>query len=180
MAKIIFVTGGAQSGKARWAVNYLASLDNVIYLCIYDHLKSSIADRIRFQNEKNGIDWDIRTSARNLHEMVRGQKFAILDSLGEYTNYIIRENCDDLTKTTGVERMEMEKKVADDITELIWEVKETDGTLLVLSTEMGLGPVEKGSEAEMFRKMLGNINQRVANQASEVFLLVSGIPMKLK
>jgi len=180
MAKIIFVTGGAQSGKARWAIDYLGLLDDVMYMCIYDNLESDIANRIAFNCEKHGISWNIKENAQNLEELVKGHKFAVLDNLGEYTNRAIREKCSDLGNIDPALRKEIEKQVAEEIVELIWEVKEIDGTLLILSVELGFCPVPYEPEQKVYRKMMGNINQRIANQCSEVYLMVSGIASKNK
>ncbi|MCL2755232.1 MAG: bifunctional adenosylcobinamide kinase/adenosylcobinamide-phosphate guanylyltransferase [Oscillospiraceae bacterium] len=180
MAKIIFVTGGVQSGKARWAANYLAALDNVAYMCVYDSLESDIADRIAFNCSKRDISWEITENARDFAGLMKGHKFAILDNLGEYTNRVAREKSLNLNDITPEQRAEVEKQVVDEMIELIWEVKEIDGTLIILSVELGFCPVPSGAEQRAFRRMLGNINQRIANQASEVYLTVSGIPMKIK
>jgi adenosylcobinamide kinase/adenosylcobinamide-phosphate guanylyltransferase len=180
MAKIIFVTGGAQSGKARWAIDYLGLLDDVMYMCVYDTLESDILNRIKFNGDKHGISWNIQEGAKNLNELVKGHKFAVLDNLGEYTNRAIKAKCDDLGNIAPELRKEIEKQVADEIIELIWEVKEIDGTLLILSVELGFCPVPSVPEQRVYRKMMGNINQRIANQCSEVYLMVSGIASKIK
>lgn len=180
MAKIIFVTGGAQSGKARWAVSYLGALDNVMYMCAYDQLKKTIAERIEYHCNKNRIEWDIRNNARNLKELMKGHKFAILDNLGEYTNRLISEKCENLADISEKLKKEIEIQITEEITELIWETKEINGTLLLLSIEIGLCPIPSDPAQEAYRQILGNINQRIANQASDVYLLISGIPSKLK
>jgi len=180
MAKIIFITGGAQSGKARWAINYFEPLDDVMYMCIYNSLEKDIAERITFNCNKHGISWDIQTDAKNPEELVKGHKFAILDNLGEYTNRAIRERCSDLGSITKEARKEIEKQIVDEIIELIWEVKEIDGTLLIISVELGFCPVPSDPAQGVYRKMMGNINQRIANQCSEVYLMVSGIANKIK
>jgi adenosylcobinamide kinase/adenosylcobinamide-phosphate guanylyltransferase len=180
MAKIIFVTGGAQSGKARWAIDYLGLLDDVMYMCVYDSLENDIANRVKFNCEKHGINWNIKEGAKNLNELVKGHKFSVLDNLGEYTNRAIKEKCSDLGSIAPELRKEIEKQVADEITELIWEVKEIDGTLLILSVELGFCPVPYEAEQKVYRKMMGNINQRIANQCSEVYLMVSGIASKIR
>ena len=180
MAKIIFVTGGAQSGKARWAVNYFGVCDDVMYMCVYDSLEKDIADRINFNCEKNAINWNISPNANNLDELVKGHKFAILDNIGEYTNRLIKEKCPDLGTITPEARKEIEKQVVDEITELIWQVKEINGVLLIISLELGLCPVPCEPDKRVYRKMMGNINQRIAGQASEVYLMVSGIASKIK
>ncbi|MCL1866960.1 MAG: bifunctional adenosylcobinamide kinase/adenosylcobinamide-phosphate guanylyltransferase, partial [Oscillospiraceae bacterium] len=67
-----------------------------------------------------------------------------------------------------------------EITELIWQVKEINGVLLIISLELGLCPVPCEPDKRVYRKMMGNINQRIAGQASEVYLMVSGIASKIK
>jgi adenosylcobinamide kinase/adenosylcobinamide-phosphate guanylyltransferase len=180
MAKIIFITGGAQSGKARWAANYLGHCDDVMYMCAYENLEKDIADRIAFNCDKNGINWNIQEGVHNPSEMVKGHKFSILDNLPEYTNRIINSRCSDLGTITPEERTEIENMVINEVIELIWEVKEIDGTLLILSVELGFCPYPADDGQKVFRKMMGSINQRIANQASEAYLLVSGIHTKLK
>jgi adenosyl cobinamide kinase/adenosyl cobinamide phosphate guanylyltransferase len=103
-----------------------------------------------------------------------------LDNLGEYTNRAIKEKCSDLGNIAPELRKEIEKQVAAEITELIWEVKEINGTLLILSVELGFCPVPSDPDQRVYRKMIGNINQRIANQCSEVYLMVSGIASKIK
>jgi adenosylcobinamide kinase/adenosylcobinamide-phosphate guanylyltransferase len=180
MAKIIFVTGGVQSGKARWAANYLSALDNVAYMCVYDTLDKDVSDRIAFNCNKLDISWDILCGADNFDQLVKGHKFAILDNLGEYTNRVAKEKGFNLSDITLEQRAEVEKEVVDALIALIWEVKEIDGILVILSVELGFCPNPEGAEQRAFRRILGNINQRIANQSSEVYLMVSGIPMKVK
>jgi adenosylcobinamide kinase/adenosylcobinamide-phosphate guanylyltransferase len=183
MGKVIFITGGVQSGKARWAVNYFGSLDDVMYMCAYPQLEKDIADRIEFNCKKQEINWNIQIDAENLDDLVRGHKFAVLDNLAQYTNKIIRRTIGedgDLGSITPEQRKEVEKQVIDDVVELIWEVKEIGGTLLLLSLELGLCPIPSDPAQKVYRKMMGTINQRIAAQATEMYLLVSGVPCKIK
>ncbi|MCL2036116.1 MAG: bifunctional adenosylcobinamide kinase/adenosylcobinamide-phosphate guanylyltransferase [Oscillospiraceae bacterium] len=183
MAKIIFITGGAKSGKARWAVNYFGRLDDVMYMCVYDSLERDIADRIKYNCDKNGISWVIREGSRNLSELVKGHKFAILDNLAEYTNRIVLERCGSYEAASQMKpeiRKEIEKQITEDIIELIWEVKEINGTLLIISVELSFCPVPDSPYEKVYRKILSNVNQRIANQSLEAYLMVCGIPSKIK
>jgi adenosylcobinamide kinase/adenosylcobinamide-phosphate guanylyltransferase len=55
-----------------------------------------------------------------------------------------------------------------------------DVNLIVVSNELGMGvhPVEES--ARKFADLQGWMNQHIASQASEVFLMISGIPIKIK
>lgn len=55
-----------------------------------------------------------------------------------------------------------------------------DKTLIVVSNEVGLGLVPAYKLGSYFRDIAGRMNQLVAARADEAYLLVAGLPMKLK
>ena len=61
MSKTILVTGGAASGKSRWAVSYLAACDYVLYLRTADEVDKDTLGRIEYSNKHNFVEWDIKT-----------------------------------------------------------------------------------------------------------------------
>ena len=52
--------------------------------------------------------------------------------------------------------------------------------LIVVSNELGMGVHPLEESARKFADLQGWMNQNIAQQASEVFLMVSGIPVKIK
>jgi len=54
------------------------------------------------------------------------------------------------------------------------------GTIRIVSNEVGLGIVPDNVLSRDFRDLQGNLNQRLAQLAEEVVLMVAGIPQKLK
>ena len=54
------------------------------------------------------------------------------------------------------------------------------GRLCVVSNEVGSGIVPENRLARRFRDWAGKINQAVAAAADEAFLVVSGLPLRLK
>lgn len=60
MSKTILITGGAASGKTRWAVSYLAACDNVLYLCAAKAVDRETLNRIDFATRKNFVEWEIK------------------------------------------------------------------------------------------------------------------------
>ena len=55
----------------------------------------------------------------------------------------------------------------------------SDATWLVVSNEVGMGVVPPTRLGNLYRDMLGRANQRIAEAADEVLLLVAGIPWRL-
>ena len=52
--------------------------------------------------------------------------------------------------------------------------------LYIVSNEVGMGIVPENDLAREFRDLAGNLNQRVAEISDEVYLVVAGIPVKIK
>ncbi|MCL2108667.1 MAG: bifunctional adenosylcobinamide kinase/adenosylcobinamide-phosphate guanylyltransferase [Oscillospiraceae bacterium] len=180
MAKIVFITGGAASGKSRWAVSSFASCDNVLYMVIADKIDDDTAARIDFNCKKNDVEWEIKTSVHNINEVAGGRKFTIFDNLGAYTNIVIKRICPNLDDMTDDIRRTIERQTISDVTELIDMAKDGNGNLLIISTELGFGPLPENQSQRWFREIIGNVNQRIANISTEVYLSASGIPFKIK
>jgi adenosylcobinamide kinase/adenosylcobinamide-phosphate guanylyltransferase len=51
---------------------------------------------------------------------------------------------------------------------------------IVVTNEVGLGIVPDNALARRYRDILGRVNQTVAAASTEAWLLVSGLPVRLK
>jgi adenosylcobinamide kinase/adenosylcobinamide-phosphate guanylyltransferase len=180
VAKIVFITGGASSGKSRWAVTHFSGCDNVLYMVIANHLDGDTARRIDYNCKERGVEWDIRTEAENLAGMVKGRKFTILDSLAAYVNRVTYRKCPDYSEMNDVIRREIEQQVIGEVMEVMDNVRDFNGNMIIISTELGFCPIPSQEDARWFREILGNVNQRIANLCNEVHLSASGITFKIK
>ena len=55
-----------------------------------------------------------------------------------------------------------------------------DGRLCLVTNEVGLGIVPENALARRFRDLAGRVNQRAAAAATEAWLVVSGLPLRLR
>ena len=58
--------------------------------------------------------------------------------------------------------------------------KDTLRVCVLVSNEVGMGIVPDNNMARKFRDIAGMLNQKIAAIADEVYLLVSGIPLRIK
>ncbi|GAA4792179.1 bifunctional adenosylcobinamide kinase/adenosylcobinamide-phosphate guanylyltransferase [Actinomycetospora chlora] len=63
---------------------------------------------------------------------------------------------------------------------LVAAVSGFEGTLVLVSAEVGLGVVPSTSAGRRFRDELGALNQALAAVCDEVWLLVAGLPLRLR
>ncbi|MCL2696995.1 MAG: bifunctional adenosylcobinamide kinase/adenosylcobinamide-phosphate guanylyltransferase [Oscillospiraceae bacterium] len=180
VAKIIFITGGASSGKSRWAVTHFAGCDNVLYMSIMSSLDADTSRRIEYNCREREIEWNVKTNADNIAELVKGQKFSVLDSLAAYVNRAAYRKCPDYSDMNDMIRKEIEQQVIEEIIEVMTNVRESYGNMIIISTELGFCPIPSQEDARWFREILGNVNQRIANLSNEVHLSASGITFKIK
>lgn len=181
MSKTILITGGAASGKSRWAATYFAACDYVLYLRSGDAVDADTLGRIEYGNKKHGVEWDIVTGACNdPKQYFTDHKFVIFDSLSTYTSGIIQEMCSDPANMDEETRKEIERRVINDITEMYDHINEIEGSLIVITLETGFSVTPENRSQAIFREILGNVNQRIANMSDEVYFSASGIQFKIK
>ncbi len=181
MAKNILITGGAASGKSRWAVTHFSACDYVLYLRTGDAVDVDTLNRIEYGNKKNGVEWDIVTGAtNNLVDYIKDHKFVILDSLGTYTSGVARQICPNEEDMTEEIRKQIERQVIADITAMQEHIHEIQGSMIIITVETGFSVTPGNRSQAIFRETLGNVNQRIANMSDEVYFSASGIQFKIK
>ncbi len=75
---------------------------------------------------------------------------------------------------------EAEKRVMAEMEQLLECIAKHEGNFIVVSNEVGLGLVPDNKLGRVYRDLLGKANQLLAQHASEVYFMVSGIPLKMK
>lgn len=74
----------------------------------------------------------------------------------------------------------LERAVLAEIAAFEGLVRSRRATAIVVSNEVGSGVVPPYPSGRRFRDILGRINQRLAHRADEVWLMVAGLPLRLK
>ena len=181
MANNILITGGAASGKSRWAVTQFAACDYVLYLRAGEAVDADTMQRIKYGNEKNFVEWDIQTGAyEDPAQYFTDHKFIIFDSLSSYTSRIISEMCAEPENMGEDLRKQIEKRVISDVTRMLECINEKKGSMIIITLETGFSVTPENRAQALFREILGNVNQRIANISDEVYFSASGIQFKIK
>jgi len=75
---------------------------------------------------------------------------------------------------------EIENMYTSHLEKIIASVKNNNAITIMVTNETGSGIVPESLLARVFRDMAGRANQYLAEAADEVYLCVSGIPVKIK
>ena len=168
---IELVLGGARSGKSCYAEQQAkSSLQEVIYIATATVYDDEMADRVQRHKDDRPSNWrtieePIQLAAM-LQEHAAEDKCILVDCLTLWvTNLLMLE--DD-------QRFEAEKQA------LLNILPELPGQILLVSNEVGQGIVPLGELSRRFVDESGWLHQAIAALATDVTLVVAGIPMPVK
>lgn len=181
MSKSILITGGASSGKSRWAVTNYSRFDYVLYLRTGVAVDPDILHRIEYGNNQNGVEWDIVTGiSDNPAAAIGDHKFVIFDRLSDYTSIVLDRMCPDISEMNDELMKSIEKQVIADIEAMRERIRENDGSMTIITLETGFSVSPADPRHKALRRIIGYINQRIANSSDEVYFSASGIQFKIK
>jgi adenosylcobinamide kinase/adenosylcobinamide-phosphate guanylyltransferase len=177
MARTIFITGGARSGKSTFAEKLALEFGAPLgYLATAQTLDNEMDERVRRHRERRGGEWT--TIEEPLH---LAQALACCD--GQYQAILVA--CVTLWLSTLLFMYEdaaenVEERLHEDLQRLKSTLQGMVTPVILVSNEVGMGIVPDNALARMFRDIAGTTNQALAAAAHVVHVVISGMPLKLK
>lgn len=185
MNKIILITGGARSGKSNFAESEIRKIDkSTAYIATAIAFDEGMKNRIKKHVEQRPNTWKTYEKPTQVHEIIdtisQENEVAILDCITVLvTNTLFQSDLD--WETVSEEMVdEIEARIQKDIKAMVEAIQKTDLTVYMVTNEIGSGIVPENRLARLFRDIAGRVNQYLGQMSEEVYLVVSGIPMKIK
>lgn len=186
MGRITYVTGGARSGKSTFAEKYILEKDiSRVYIATAIAFDQEMKLRVEKHREQRGTHWLTIEGYKNLRELleerITDQKIILMDCLTNMvSNLMIMEREYDWDNISKEDLFKLEDSIRYEVEEVLKYTEEKDIELVVVSNELGMGLVPPYALGRHFRDIAGRMNQLVAERSETAYLIVSGIPMKLK
>lgn len=180
MAEITLLLGGARSGKSSYGIQLAKNFgDQVIYLASGVSCDKEMEERIERHRKNRPESWqtveetiDIDTVLANADIEV---ELILFDDLSFWVFNLLN-----LYQSQGKEKDQLEEEVISRVRKALDIAKNRGAKLIIISNEVGLGVVPKTSLGRIYRDILGRANQLAASHADQVFLMVAGLPIKIK
>ena len=181
---MILITGGARSGKSRLAEQFAAQQgDNVLYIATSIVTDDEMAERIAIHQQTRPAQWATHEGYRELGDVIR-HKGARCDAIMlECITTMITNLMFDKTGDIPSEEMDftaIEQRITEEIEDLIDACLASPSPVYLVTNEVGFGIVPDNLLSRRFRDIAGRVNQRLAANAKEMYLVISGIELKMK
>lgn len=170
----VLVLGGSRSGKSAHAEALLTGRDDVTYLATSAGAADDAewAARVAAHRARRPGGWTtLETTAPS--DLLRGGA-VLVDSVTTWVAALMDE--------TGVwdEDPGSAERLAARCDALVNAWAMTPAHVVAVSDEVGLGVVPETRAGRLFRDVLGEVNQRLAGTADEVWFVVAGLPQRLR
>lgn len=189
MKKIILITGGERSGKSRYAETLALQLStNPVYLATARIWDEEFRQRVKIHQSRRGMEWTNIEEEKYLSKHNLQGRVILVDCLTLWaTNYFFDNSSQNNTDDLIIEKSEQIANGIQQIENTLHLLKEEfdkftkqDAVFIFVSNEIGMGGTPVNDVQRRFTDLLGWFNQFVAQKADEVFLMVSGIAVKIK
>jgi adenosylcobinamide kinase/adenosylcobinamide-phosphate guanylyltransferase len=184
LGKLILVSGGARSGKSGFAEMKALETDKpVAYLATAQALDEEMRERIETHRARRPGHWQTFEEPFQVEKVIRKYQSAypvwILDCITLYVSNLLLAATDESRAgepAADAAEMYILRKIED----LLEAVADAEIILYAVTNEVGWGLVPPDPLSRLYRDIAGRVNQRLAAAAEEVYMLMLGLPVKLK
>ena len=172
MSKIILITGGCRSGKSRYALKIAKNIaeNNKIFIATCVAYDDEMKQRILRHKKERDNSWKTIEEPYSISKAIKNNKsksVIVVDCLTLWVNNLLFKHMD-------------EDNIINKVKELIKVLNESSCPVILVTNEVGSGIVPENDLSRRFRDIAGFANQKIANCADKVYLMVAGIPLTVK
>jgi adenosylcobinamide kinase / adenosylcobinamide-phosphate guanylyltransferase len=169
---VTLVLGGAQSGKSYYAQQLASHFERVTFIATARGTDTEMRKKIARHRRERPSAWRTIEAPLELTKAIRSSSresdVVLVDCLTVYVDNVMSAR-----KKSKSDSKECMNAVCD-------AIRTADASVIVVSNEVGSGVVPPYRSGRAYRDFLGQMNQKVAQIADRVILMVAGVPMMVK
>jgi adenosylcobinamide kinase/adenosylcobinamide-phosphate guanylyltransferase len=169
---VTLVLGGAQSGKSYYAQQLASHFERVAFIATARGTDAEMRRKIARHRRERPSTWRTIEVPLDLEKSVRAASresdVVLIDCLTVYVDNVMSAG-----RKSKSDSKECINAVCD-------AIRTAEASVIVVSNEVGSGVVPPYRSGRAYRDFLGQMNQKVAQIANRVILMVAGVPMTVK
>jgi adenosylcobinamide kinase / adenosylcobinamide-phosphate guanylyltransferase len=170
-AELVFVLGGARSGKSSWALRYTEEhYRSYLYLATAEVRDEEMAERVRWHQASRGPQWNLLEEPLEISETLISKctsaEAVLVDCLTIWlSNVMLNKGEDDIVPYQE---------------HLLDVLSLRRRAIILVANEVGGGVVPDSALGRKFRDHAGLLNQKIAALADKVIFMIAGLPWFIK
>jgi adenosylcobinamide kinase/adenosylcobinamide-phosphate guanylyltransferase len=167
----VLVLGGARSGKSAYAERLAVEHgEPILYVACAVASDEEMAERIRLHRAQRPTSWRTLETPAEVASRVAAE-------LGDARTVLVEDLTLLLSNVMLLASAEAAEREAIAEVETLLQLRTH---VILVSNEVGMGLVPPYPLGRQFRDALGRVNQSAAARVNDVYLMVAGLPLRLK
>ena len=177
--RLILITGGARSGKSIFAEKMAQQMGSQIaYIATAQALDKEMKERIHLHRQSRPEHWKTYEVpyqiAPTIAKIESDFQIILIDCLTLFISNLLMKQEEHSYNSQLCEQL------LSHVQDTLEEITKCKATVIIVTNEVGAGLVPDNPMGRFFRDVVGKANQLIAASADQVYLLVSGIPVRIK
>lgn len=171
---VTLVLGGAQSGKSYYAQQLASHFERITFIATARGTDTEMRKKIARHRRERPSAWRTIEAplelTKAIHSESRESDVVLIDCLTVYADNVM-----------STRRKSKWKSDANECINAVCDaIRTAEASVIVVSNEVGSGVVPPYRSGRAYRDFLGQMNQKVAQIADSVILMVAGVAMPVK
>jgi adenosylcobinamide kinase / adenosylcobinamide-phosphate guanylyltransferase len=165
---VTLIVGGARSGKSRYAQKLAEGFERVAFIATARASDSGMRRKIARHRLERPASWQTVEVPLRLESAIQSRSTTadvlIIDCLTLYLDNLMRAK-------------RREESILEHFSQVCQAIRRAKSSIVVVSNEVGCGIVPAFRSGRIYRDLLGQLNQQIAQIADRVVLMVAGVPV---
>ena len=170
LPRIMMITGGKSSGKTEFAESLALERSNhPTYLSTSRFFDEEMQRRIKHHQDQKNTHWRNIEAPLGIEELkFSPDEVVLVDNLSHWSNNWLFDKDDNVDEALTAIKFQIEL------------LKQAGTIFIIVTDEIGLGQTSSDTLQNKLVDLQGMINQYISSIADEVYMVISGIPVKIK
>ncbi|KTB48601.1 bifunctional adenosylcobinamide kinase/adenosylcobinamide-phosphate guanylyltransferase [Dehalogenimonas alkenigignens] len=179
----VLLIGGARSGKSSFAEEMARQVGGeVLFVATAEARDEEMRRRIEVHQKSRPAHWYTLEAPCRVGSCIsqdgHNLSVVVLDCITLLVNNILCQHM--AVHGEDVDEKAVENDVKTEISAIIDCIHQSSATYILVTNEVGEGIIPLGASTRIYRDVLGRANQMLARAVDEVYLMVAGIPLRVK
>lgn len=168
-SRIILITGGQRSGKSAFSeAKALELSENPVYLATAHVMDDEFRERVKIHQNRRGPQWSTIEEEVCLSRHDMTGKTVVIDCVTMWITNVFFSHGENVMESLEILKNEFTRFTS------------RPGNYIFVTNEIGSGVIGATALERKFTDLQGWFNQFIAAEATDVYLTVAGIPVKIK